>query len=86
MLLLLGNYDYIAIHALNLQDFSPREHKFRSCRIRRRKSQHFDSSNEDLNNIVGDGRDVTANVANNFKRLEVEDISLLEPPPDYEVS
>ena len=60
-----------------------REQKFRSCRIRRRKSLHFDSSSEELSDILGD-----ANKAGqpNMKQLDVADIALLEPPPDYEVS
>jgi len=60
-----------------------REQKFRSCRMRRRKSLHFDSSSEELSDILG-----AANRAGkpNVKQLDVADISLLEPPPDYEDS
>ena len=65
---------------------SSREQKFRSCRIRRRKSHNFDSSNEELSHILGDAGVVIANGANHLKLFDVEDISLLEPPPDYEVS
>jgi len=62
-----------------------REQKFRSCRIRRRKSLHFDSSSEELSNIFGDSDNVTVADRINVKHLDdVEDISLLEPPPDYE--
>ena len=63
-----------------------REQKFRSCRIRRRKSLHFDSSSEELSNIFGDSDNGTVADRVNVKHLnDVEDISLLEPPPDYEV-
>jgi len=64
-----------------------REQKFRSCRIRRRKSLHFDSSSEELSNIFGDSDNAGVSLADriNVKQLDdVEDISLLEPPPDYE--
>jgi len=64
-----------------------REQKFRSCRVRRRKSLHFDSSSEELSNIFGDGDTVAVTIADtiNHKQLvDAEDISLLEPPPDYE--
>jgi len=62
-----------------------REQKFRSCRVRRRKSLHFDSSSEELSNIFGDSDNVTVADRINVKHLDdVEDISLLEPPPDYE--
>jgi len=62
-----------------------REQKFRSCRIRRRKSLHFDSSSEELSNIFGDSDNGTVADRVNVKHLnDVEDISLLEPPPDYE--
>ena len=65
-----------------------REKNFRSCRVRRRKSSYFDSSSEELSNIFGDGTDGTNTVvgAANKNKLNIEDLALLEPAPDYEVS
>ena len=53
--------------------------------MRRRKSSYFDTSSEELTNIFGDG-DGTPVGNVNVNKLNVKDISLLEPPPDYEVS
>ena len=68
--------------------FYIREQKFRSCRLRRRKSLHFDSSSEELSNIFGHAgiKDGTRAGVKNGKDPNDEAIALLEPPPDYEVS
>eukprot|EP00092_Neocalanus_flemingeri_P015073 GFUD01016281.1.p1 GENE.GFUD01016281.1~~GFUD01016281.1.p1 ORF type:complete len:303 (-),score=85.92 GFUD01016281.1:47-922(-) len=65
-----------------------REQKFRSCRVRRRKSSYFDSSSEELSNIFGgcDTIDSTGVVAINGNKLKINNLSLIEPAPDYEES
>jgi hypothetical protein len=83
MLHLLGNYKISNRNVLHW--YFSWEQKFRSCRIRRRKSLHFDSSSEELSNILGDDNDINEAAMLNTKRLHVKDIYLLEPPPDYEV-
>ena len=86
---LLGNYCLSDIKIPNSQTyFYIREQKFRSCRIRRRKSLHFDSSSEELSNIFGHAgiKDGTRAGVKNGKDLNDEAIALLEPPPDYQVS
>ena len=81
MLHLLGNYNCIPFIVLHVQDLSSssRDNKFRSFRIRLKKSQQ-------LSNIFGDAHDINEAGTLTTKRLYVNDIYLLEPPPDYEVS
>jgi len=64
---------------------SPVEQKFRSCRIRRRKSSYIDSSTEELNSIFGNG-DKASLQSSGLSRIDkLRDIEPLpEPPPDYD--
>jgi len=62
-----------------------REKKSKSCRARRRKSSYFDSSSEELSNIFIDEYTIkTPETGSVADKLNVGDLALLEPPPDYE--
>jgi len=62
-----------------------REKKSKSCRARRRKSSYFDSSSEELSNIFIDEYTIkTPETGSVADKLNVRDLALLEPPPDYE--
>ena len=61
-----------------------RQRKFRSCRVvRRRKSGGWtgDSSSEELSNIFTQSRQA----GETEEQLRLNYLSLVEPPPDYEV-
>ena len=86
-----GTFDFFP--RLIENNFS-RDRKFRSCRVvrRRRKSCHIDSSSEELSNIFSDNRiteravDVPNETSGGRKHNLDHFHSLIEPPPDYEVS
>jgi len=65
----------------SLNDSPVREQKFRSCRLRQRKSSYFDSSSEELSNIFGEGDTIDRNVIGQMDALNIKS---LEPAPDYE--
>ena len=65
-----------------------RQRKFRSCRVvRRRKSGGWtgDSSSEELSNIFTQAPQQSRQAGETEEQLRLNYLSLVEPPPDYEV-